>query len=60
MGKIVAIAVIAVAVWFTYSESAQENFKKKALSIMGQEKTINAVNVRRNNAQSEIDGVLDR
>ena len=60
MGKIVAIAVIAVAVWFTYSESAQEDFKKKALSIMGQEKTINKVNTRRNDTQAEIDGVIRR
>ena len=60
MGKIIVIVIIAIAAYFTYSESAQENFKRKALGVMQQEKTINTVNVKREADRKDVNNVLNR
>lgn len=60
MGRIIALIIIAAIVWFGYNNGFDlNNVKEKSIKALENEKTINLINSRRNQDQSDINKVIN-
>ena len=60
MGRIIALIIIAAIVWFGYNNGIDlNNVKEKSIKALENEKTINLINSRRNQDQSDINKVIN-
>ncbi len=60
MGRIIALIIIAAIVWFGYNKGFDlNNVKEKSIKALENEKTINLINSRRNQDQSDINKVIN-
>ncbi len=60
MGRIIALIIIAAIVWFGYNNGFDlNNVKEKSIKALENEKTINLINSRRDQDQSDINKVIN-
>jgi len=59
MGKIIALILIAAAGWFVYTGVDFSKVKDSSVEALKKEKTINAINSRRDTEQSDVNNVIN-
>ena len=60
MGKIIALIIIAIIAWFAYNNNGFDlnNIKEKSIKALEKEKTINLINSKRNQDQTDINKIM--
>ncbi len=59
MGKIIALILIVAAGWYVYTNVDFNKVKEDSIEALKKEKTINAINSRRDREQADIDRVMN-
>ena len=59
MGKIIALILIIAAGWYVYTNVDFNKVKEDSIEALKKEKTINAINSRRDREQADIDRVMN-
>lgn len=61
MGKIIALIIIAIIAWFAYTNNQFDlnNIKEQSIKTLEKEKTINLINSKRNQDQTDIDKIMN-
>ena len=59
MGKIIALILVAAAGWYVYTNVDFNKVKEDSIEALKKEKTINAINSRRDREQADINKVIN-
>ena len=59
MGKIIALILIIAAGWYVYTNVDFNKVKEDSMEALKNEKTINAINSRRDMEQQDINNVMN-
>ena len=59
MGKIIALILIIAAGWYVYTNVDFNKVKEDSIEALKKEKTINAINSRRDREQADINRVMN-
>ncbi len=59
MGKIIALIIVIAAGWYVYTNVDFNKVKENSIETLKKEKTINAINSRRDREQADIDSIIN-